>query len=246
MKSLELPGRTKPYVMAHRGNRVYCPENTLASFRRAIDEGADIIETDLHLTADDILVCIHDATLDRTTNGNGPVAEKTLAELKQLSASYGLPEFEAERIPTLDELIPLLPADRALALELKTDRFLEPAIARQLLNQLRLGGIFDRTVLLSFHLDYLQSVQREAPEIPIGMISLTNPIPRKNVQLTGVFWPVLLINPFYVCIAHHNRQAACPLDPTPDKRLRWYKRMGFDAILSDDPGKTIKLLRSLP
>lgn len=246
MKSLELPGRTKPYVMAHRGNRVYCPENTLASFRQAIDEGADIIETDLHLTADDVLVCIHDATIDRTTNGNGPVAEKTLAELKLLSASYGRPEFEAEKIPTLDELIPLLPADRGLALELKTDRFLEPAIARQLVNQLRQGGIFDRTVLLSFHLDYMLSVQREAPEIPIGMISLTNPFPRKDVQLTGVFWPVLLINPFYVCIAHHNRQAACPLDPTPDKRLRWYKRMGFDAILSDDPGKTINLLRSLP
>ncbi|MHB1482408.1 MAG: glycerophosphodiester phosphodiesterase, partial [Bellilinea sp.] len=214
IKSLELPGRNKPYVMAHRGNRVHCPENTLASFQRAIDEGADIIETDLHLSGDDNFVCIHDATLDRTTNGTGPVADKTLEELKQLSASYGRPEFEAERIPTLDELILLLPPDRALALELKTNRFLNPAIARQLVNQLRRGGIFDRTVLLSFHLDYMQSVQREAPEIPIGLISLTNPFPRKDVQLTGVFWPALLINPFYVCIAHHNRQAACPLDPT--------------------------------
>ncbi|MHB0923410.1 MAG: glycerophosphodiester phosphodiesterase [Bellilinea sp.] len=245
IKSLELPGRNKPYVMAHRGNRVHCPENTLASFQRAIDEGADIIETDLHLSADDNFVCIHDATLDRTTNGTGPVADRTLEELKQLSASYGRPEFEAERIPTLEELILLLPPDRALALELKTNRFLNPAIARQLVSQLRQRGIFDRTVLLSFHLDYMQSVQREAPEIPIGLISLTNPFPRKDVQLTGVFWPALLINPFYVCIAHHNRQAACPLDPTPDKRLRWYKRMGFDAILSDDPGKTINLLHSL-
>jgi len=231
--------------MAHRGNRVYCPENTLASFRQAIDEGADIIETDLHLTSDGALVCIHDATLDRTTNGNGSVAEKSLAELKQLSASYGRPEFEAERIPTLDEVIRLLPPDRALALELKTNRFLEPEIARQLVSQLRQGGIIDRTVLLSFHLEYMQSVQREAPEIPIGLISMTNPFPRKDVQLNGVFWPALLINPFYVRIAHRNQQATCPLDPTPDRRLRWYKRMGFDAILSDDPGKTIKLLRSL-
>lgn len=246
MKSLELPGRIKPYVMAHRGNRVHCPENTLVSFQRAIDEGADIIETDLHLSADDIFICIHDATLDRTTNGSGPVAEKTLEELKQLSAAYGRPEFETERIPTLDELLRLIPPDRALALELKTSRFLEPVVARQLVNQLRQGGIFDRTVLLSFHLDYMQSVQREAPEIPIGLISMTNPFPPKDVQLTGVFWPALLINPFYVYIAHHNRQATCPLDPTPDKRLRWYKRMGFDAILSDDPGKTINLLRSMP
>lgn len=246
MKTLEIPGRSKPYIMAHRGNRAHCPENTLASFRRAVEEGADILETDLHLTADGVLVCIHDATVDRTTDGTGPVAEMTLSELKQLSASYGHPEFAGERIPILDEVIALLPPDRALALELKTDRFLGPAVARQLVSQLRAGGIFDRTVLLSFHLDYMQSVQQEAPDLPIGLISMTNPFPVKGVQLIGAFWPVLLINPFYVKMAHRNGQATCPLDPNPDKRLRWYKRMGFDAILSDDPGETIRLLRNLP
>ena len=69
-KPLDIAGKPKPYVMAHRGNRVACPENTLAAFQRALDEGADILETDLHVTADDVFVCIHDATLDRTTNGS--------------------------------------------------------------------------------------------------------------------------------------------------------------------------------
>jgi glycerophosphoryl diester phosphodiesterase len=244
-KPLELPGRSKPYVMAHRGNRVHCPENTLASFQYALDEGADILETDLHLTADGVLVCIHDATVDRTTNGSGAVAEKTLAELKGLSASYGRPEFEDERIPTLEEVIRLIPPDRALALELKTDRFLEPEVGRQLIQELRDGGILERTVLLSFHLDYLQAVQQQEPQIPIGLISLSRFLPPKGVQLTGVFWPVLLLNPFYARLAHRKGQVTCPLDPTPDARLGWYKRMGFDAVLSDDPGKTTSLLRSL-
>ena len=62
MRELTLPGRTKPYVMAHRGNRVLCPENTLASFSKAFEEGADILETDLHLSADGVFMCIHDAT----------------------------------------------------------------------------------------------------------------------------------------------------------------------------------------
>jgi glycerophosphoryl diester phosphodiesterase len=154
--------------MAHRGNLVLCPENTLAAFNRALQEGADILETDLHLTRDGILVCIHDSTVDRTTNGTGPVAEKSLAELKNLSASCGRPEFAEERIPTLDELTALLPKDVALALELKTSRFLEPAVAGQLISQLRDSKVLDRSVAISFHLDYVQAVQLQAPELPIG------------------------------------------------------------------------------
>ncbi len=245
-KALELTGREKPYVMAHRGNRARCPENTLSAFQCALDEGADILETDLHLTLDGTLVCIHDATVDRTTDGQGAVAEKSLSDLKKLSAFYGKPEYSQERIPTLDELTAILPADRALALELKSARFLEPKVAQQLVAQLKQANVFDRTVLLSFHLDYLQAVQREAPDLPIGLISMGNPIPRKGVQLIGVFWPLLYLNPWYAKMAHRNGQVSCPLDPTPDSRLKRYKKMGFDAILTDDPGKTIKLLRSLP
>ena len=166
-RALELPGRKKPYLMAHRGNRVHCPENTLSAFQWALKDGADILETDLHLSADGILVCIHDATLDRTTDGSGPVAARTLSELKGISASYSRSEFANERIPTLDEVAAILPADVALALELKTNRFLEPAVGRQLVSQLRTAGVFDRTVLLSFHLDYLQAVQREAPDLSL-------------------------------------------------------------------------------
>ena len=129
--SLTLPGREKPYVMAHRGNRVACPENTLASFRRALEDGADILETDLHLSSDGIFVCIHDGTLDRTTDGRGPVEARTLPELKALSASCGRPEFAGERIPTLAEVAALLPPDRGLALELKSDRFPRPESGAQ-------------------------------------------------------------------------------------------------------------------
>ena len=102
-------GRPRPYLMAHRGNRVACPENTLAAFRHALADGADIIETDLHLTADGVFVCIHDATVDRTTDGSGEVARMTLAELQGLSAACGRPDHAAERVPTLAETAALLP-----------------------------------------------------------------------------------------------------------------------------------------
>jgi glycerophosphoryl diester phosphodiesterase len=231
--------------MAHRGNKVACPENTLAAFRQALDDGADIIETDLHLTADGVLVCIHDATVDRTTNGTGAVADMTLAQLKKLSASYGRPEFEAERIPTLAELAGLLPEDVALALELKTDRFLEPQVCRQLASELDRRVVRSRTVALSFSLPRLQTVHAVAPDIPIGWITLSRPWPLRGAQLLGPLWPLLLLNPLYVRLAHQFGQLVCPLDPAPDRRLGLYRRLGCDAVLSDDPGSTREALQDL-
>jgi glycerophosphoryl diester phosphodiesterase len=242
---LALTGKVKPYLMAHRGNKVICPENTLASFRQALADGADIIETDLHLAADGAFMCIHDATVDRTTDGRGAVAEMTLSELKALSASYGRPEFEAERIPTLAELVALMPGDVALALELKTDRFLEVEVCRRLAAELDQSGLRERTVVLSFSLPRVQVVQSVAPGIPIGWITLSRAWPPREVQLLGPLWPLLLLNPLYVWTAHRHGQLVCPLDPTPDKRLRFYRWLGCDAVLSDDPGMTRRELQRL-
>ncbi len=242
LPTLAIPGKPKPYLLAHRGNRVRCPENTLAAFRQALADGADALETDLHLTADGVFVCIHDATVDRTTDGRGPVAGMTLAELKTLSASYGWPAFQAERVPTLAELAAILPADMALALELKTDRFLEPAICRRLVDELRAAGVLARTVILSFSLARVQAVQAAAPDLPIGWITLSRAWPVRGVQLLGPLWPLLLLNPLYAWLAHRRGQLVAPLDPTPDRRLWLYKLLRCDAILSDDPASTLAAL----
>jgi glycerophosphoryl diester phosphodiesterase len=238
--------RPKPYLMAHRGNRAACPENTLAAFRRALADGADIIETDLHLTADGVFVCIHDATVDRTTDGSGEVARLTLAELKGLSAGCGRPEYADERVPTLTEAAALLPPAVALALELKTDRFLEAEVGRRLATELDEAGVDDRALLLSFSLARLRAVQAVAPHLPIGWITLARPWPLAGVQMLGPFWPLLVIHPLYVWLAHRRGQFVCPLDPGPDRRLAWYLRLGCDAVLSDDPEATARALGRCP
>lgn len=240
--TLSLPSRTKPYVMAHRGNRVACPENTLAAFRRAFAEGADVLETDLHLTRDGVFVCIHDPTVDRTTDGRGAVAEMTLSEVKRLSASYGRPEFASERVPALAEAAALLPPDRALALELKTDRFLEPAVCRQLADELSALGVRGRVVVLSFKAARVRAVHAVAPDIPAGYITASNPLPLSDAALFGPFWPLLLVNPFYCLLAHARGRLVCPLDSTPDARLWLYRLLGCDAVLTDDPAATLKAL----
>jgi glycerophosphoryl diester phosphodiesterase len=228
--------------MAHRGNSAVCPENTMAAFRQAIVDGADILETDLHLTADGVFVCIHDATVDRTTDGRGAVADLTLEELRRFSAAYRRSGFESEWVPTLAELAELLPDSVALALELKTDRFLEPEVCRQLAAELAGAGVRERTVVLSFSLSRLKAMQAVAPDVPIGWITLSRAWPLKEAQLLGPLWPLLVLNPLYVWIAHRRGQIVCPLDPAPDRRLWFYRLLGCDAVLSDDPGVTRRAL----
>jgi glycerophosphoryl diester phosphodiesterase len=242
MTILQLPNHPKPYVMAHRGNRVACPENTLPAFERAVLDGADILETDLHLSADGVLVCIHDATVDRTTDGHGAVAQMSLAQIKGLCASAGMPGFDSARIPTLEEVTRLLPTDRALALELKTDRFLEKGVARQLADELESLGIAARSLILSFSLERLRSLRSVAPSLLIGWITMASMVPPAEVDVIGPFWPWLLVNPIYTWLSHRRRQLVCPLDPTPDRRLWLYRLLRCDAVLSDDPASTLRAL----
>jgi glycerophosphoryl diester phosphodiesterase len=240
--ALALPDRHKPYVMAHRGNRVAFPENTLSAFRQAILDGADILETDLHLSRDEIFICIHDSTVDRTTDGMGAVAEMTLAELKRLDAAAGRRDHGPEPIPTLEELAALIPPDRALALELKSDRFLEPDVNRRLADLLERYALLDRTIVLSFSRERLRAVRASTPEIPLGWITMTQPWPVSGVEMIGPFWPLMFVNPLYAFWAHANGQLLCPLDPQPEPRLWYYRLVACDAVLSDNPALACRAL----
>ncbi|MFD2519837.1 glycerophosphodiester phosphodiesterase [Emticicia soli] len=96
-------------LSAHRGSSIVAPENTLSTFNAVLAMGVDYIEIDVRTTKDGQLVILHDGTLNRTTNGQGPMKNFTLAELKQLSAGKGYNErFKEERIPTLQETTQLL------------------------------------------------------------------------------------------------------------------------------------------
>ena len=117
------PLNGRPLVIAHRGNSAGAPEQTLAAFEQAVELGADMIEADVRRSRDGRLVLVHDAKLDRTTDGHGPVAETRFDELRRLDAgSWFDQKFAGQRIPTLDELFELAHAGRiGLCLEVKGD-----------------------------------------------------------------------------------------------------------------------------
>ncbi len=241
--NLTIPGRKKPYVMAHRGNNVLCPENTMASFKQSFEDGADILETDLQISKDDQFMCIHDGTIDRTTNGSGLVSSYTVEELKSFSASYGKSGFDNERILTLSELAEILPEDVALALELKTDRFLEDETCIRLIDLLTQSGIRSRIFVISFSKKRVLNVHKLAPDIPAGLITMNQFKPDPEMQIVGPFWPLVFLNPFYIKRIRKNNQIVCPLDPTPDSRLWIYEKMKVDAILTDNPQVTCKRIK---
>ncbi len=161
-------GRT--WVVAHRGASGHAPENTMAAFRRAVELGADFIETDLHLSRDAHLVCVHDAKLLRTTNANAAVKELTLAQLHELDAgSWFGPEFAGERIPTLEEVLAFArEKDIVFFLEVKQEAAW--GIEHGLVAALRDAREAARAVILSFSPGVLRNVRRLDNTLMTGLL----------------------------------------------------------------------------
>jgi glycerophosphoryl diester phosphodiesterase len=242
-RTFDLTDRPRPYVMAHRGASGYAPENTLTAFRLALRQGADLLETDLRFTKDAKLVCIHDATVDRTTDGHGVVGDLTLAEIKKLRIRSRFDvQFPHERVPTLDELLDVTPEDVGLGLELKDPLFEQPTYAQKLVDLLPLDKFMGRVAVLSFEQRCLDCLKEIAPEIPAGVICLYRVLPICRTELIGPAWPLVFINPLYAWLAHLLDKFICPLDPYPDPRVRWYVFIGCDAVLTNTPDTTIEAI----
>ncbi len=163
-----------PLIIAHRGDSAHRPENTLSSFASALEQGADLVEFDVQLTRDGHVVVIHDPTVDRTTSGEGKVADLTLAEVRGLSAGY--PErfgsaYVGERVPVLAEVLGLLRGRAKAMVEIKSDSVTDieddgieaRAIAEIL--KARMGG---DVALISFDRRALRRCRKLAPEMLRG------------------------------------------------------------------------------
>lgn len=166
----------------------------------------------------------------------------TCEELQHLSAGYGRAEFEKERIPTLGQVLERLPDVVAVALALKSDDFFRQDVCCRLLQLLRETKTLNRAIVLSFSLTRLDAVRRFAPQIPTGAITLGRIAPDQPGEVIGPWWPIVFVNPFYVWMAHRRGQLVAPLDPTPESRLWYYRFLGCDALLTNDPAKTLRAL----
>lgn len=163
-----------PTIVGHRGAARHAPENTLVSIREAARQGAPWVEIDVHLNRDKVPVLIHDHTLDRTTDGTGRVADKTLAELKALDAgSWFDAKFAGERIPTLEECLNLcLELGLLINIEIKPTPGQEVETAEVALELAQ--RVWPKNVqaplISSFAVDSLMAAKRVAPGWPRGYL----------------------------------------------------------------------------
>jgi glycerophosphoryl diester phosphodiesterase len=236
--------RRRPVIVAHRGAPLAQPENTLPSFALALAQGAEALETDLRFTREGELVLFHDATLTRMTDGQGGVSDHTLAELKRLRTRTPAGGWREATIPTLAELIEATGGQTPLLLELKDPRFVERSYAGRLVDLLAAHAMTERSAIVSFHADYVEGIKVLQPAIPTGVITLWNPLPTGQAQLLGPLWPLLYLNPFYVAWAHRLGKIVAPLDPTPEPRIRYYRRLRVDALLADNPATVVAALKA--
>ncbi|MGX9885619.1 glycerophosphodiester phosphodiesterase [Streptomyces sp. NPDC002276] len=145
-------------TIGHRGVMGLEPENTLRSFVAAEQAGLDVIELDLHLSRDGALVVMHDADVDRTTDGTGPIAERTLDELRTLDAGRG------ERVPTFEEVLDAVRSP--LQAEIK-----DLAAARALAEVMHRRDLVGRVEVSSFHDEAITEIARLVPGVRTALIA---------------------------------------------------------------------------
>ena len=269
--ALRTPGE-RPRVLGHRGapgsfgippsqdqrraalpeeQACYGPENTMASFERAVALGADIIELDVRLCRSGEVVVIHDQTVDRTTDGRGAVLAFDLVELRRLDAGgwFG-PGFAGERIPTLAEVLDWATGRVLLDIELKLDEPGQQALVEGVASLLNEYGPAHRHLVTSFDHDSLAAFKQRCPWTMTGLLyaeRLSAPLARARHCSAAVLlprWPVLRRTD--VVAAHRQGLAVAPWvssDPAVWQRLL---AMGVDAIGTNHPDRLHTLLAVAP
>jgi glycerophosphoryl diester phosphodiesterase len=246
-----LRGKSPITVTAHRGFSGEYPENTLAAFRAAIAAGADMIELDVHLTRDNELVVIHDDTLERTTDGKGNVADKTLAELKRLDAGFKFnPRFAGERIPTLAEVLEVARGRIRVNIELKKGKnfpYTMEDLADRTLAAVEKEKMTDQVLFSSFDPAAIDRIREIAPRLPIAVIT-QKPWATPEEAGGGKRYPT--INSSFKNLTEKNVRLAraaglqvhawtvnAPAD------MEKVISLGVDGIITNHPDRLIEILR---
>lgn len=217
-------------ITGHRGALGSEPENTLRSFRRAVLDGCDEIELDLRVTADGELVVLHDATVDRTTNGTGAVAELPFSVLRSLDAGLG------ELVPTWSETVEAIPV--RFQAEVKA-----PEAVPLLAMSLKDSALADRTLVTSSAPDILLAIRGLLPSVETGLIiARTPPVAdiltrAKTAAATWALCGIADLTPDAVATLHtHNLRVTAW--PVPDTAV--YAQallLAVDGITTDHPGR---------
>jgi len=245
--------RAGPLRIALRGDSSPAPENTLAAFKEAVRLGADLVECDVHLSADDVPVIIHDDTVERTTNGKGAVAALPCARLRRLDAgAWFSSRFRGERIPTLEEALEWARGRCGLNLEIKGPSGRRrsgaagaggaagrPQVALAVARALRRTGFKEPVIVSSFSPQALRAARAHMPHVRLGHLASRSlrglRAAHRALGLYAVHPHVRLAASRRVRLAHRLGLLVLFWTVNDLPLMRRLLALGSDGLMTDDP-----------
>jgi len=249
-------------VIAHRGGAGTQPENTVAAFSHAVEIGADVLEMDVQRTADGAIVCLHDRTVDRTTDGRGRVDSLTLSELRMLDAGHNWSDdggrtypFRGKgiRVPTLEEVFTRFPAAR-MNIEMKHDG---PALAQPLCALIRRSGMNRRVLIASMNEAAVLAFRQACPEVATSMtrseaqlffgiqlvsLDAVYSPPVRALQIPDRLGGEIIATAGLIAAAHRRNLKVHVWTINDAGRMGELIRMGVDGIITDRPDRLLDLV----
>ena len=251
-----------PLVIAHQGGDGIWPGETLFAYQNAVDLGVDVLEMDIHITADGVLILMHDETVDRTTDGTGEIESMTLEELKKLDAAYDWSPDEGKTFPyrgqgltitTLEEIFKAFP-DMHMTIEIKKTN---ASMAKPFCDLIREYAMQDKVLAASFHDERLKEFRAECPEVATSsaknettaFVLLTKAYlggfyspPFHSLQVPEESGGITVMTPAFVRAAHERNLAVEPWTINDEETMHRLIEWGVDGLITDRPDLAMKVL----
>lgn len=238
-------------VIAHRGFSGAAPENTMASFRKAIDAGSDMLELDVHLSKDGEVVVIHDESVAKTTNGQGRIVDFTLKELKKLDAgSWFGPQFSGERIPTLKEVLEVAKGKILVNIEIKNPthgRYFITELTDRAWQEVIKAEMVQQVIFSSFNPSALERIREKTPR---GRVALLYHKPWESLREVtgGDSYAILNLRNIHLTKSKiaKIRQAGMQVNVytvNPEEEMEQFVQWEVDGIITNHPDRLIKILQ---
>lgn len=244
-------------VISHRGANRVAPQNTLEAFKRSIQYGADGFETDVHMTSDGVPVICHNYSVDKTSDGKGAIASRTLEQLKALDFGYYFHHsYKGTRMPTLDEFLSLSEKGnlKVLNIEIKSPKNKDYSIADKIIAAVKQHNLFDSLLISSFDPDLLVYIKDIEEECKTGFLySPDKPITYKQVLGRDVDFAKSIgadaLHPHQIFVskdlvdeAHENGIMVNPWTVNKEKDMIRLLKFGVDGLITDLPNIAKKVI----
>jgi glycerophosphoryl diester phosphodiesterase len=240
----------RPLILAHRGASAHAPENTLAAFKLALEQGAHGVELDAKLSADGEVVIIHDPSVNRTTNGQGQVSQLDLTALRELDAgSFFSDQFKGEKIPTLAEVFETIGKRAIINVELTNYKTPRDGLAHKVCELVRRFELQDSVLFSSFLPSNLARTRSLLPDVPRGLLALGGWIGWWARSFGFNFGDYQALNPGLsdttpqqIARVHRLKRYVNVWTVNAAEDMRRLISWGVDGIITDDPKLAMEVL----